>query len=216
MRDTDLRQDVLDELEYEPSIDAADIGVAVEDGTVTLTGHVRTYTEKREAENIVKRVKGVRAIAQEIEVRPIGSHMTADDEIAKRAVNSLTWNASVPRDQIQIKVENGYVTLTGKVNWFYQKAAADKAVQMITGVKGVTNLVEIKPTASPSDVRQRIENALKRDAELEAKRIQVQVTDSKVTLEGRVRNWAEREAAERAAWAAPGVAQVVDHIKIGV
>lgn len=215
MKDTDLRQSVLDELEFEPSIDAADIGVAVEDGTVTLTGHVRTYAEKREAENIVKRVKGVRAIAQEIEVRPVGSHMTADDEIAKRAVNSLTWNTSVPRDQIQVKVEGGYVTLSGKVNWYYQKSAAEKAVQTITGVKGVTNLVEIKPAVSPSDVRQRIESALKRDAELEAKRIQVQVTDSKVTLEGRVRNWAEREAAERAAWAAPGVAQVVDHIKIG-
>lgn len=214
MTDTELRQDVLDELEYEPSIDAANIGVAVEDGTVTLTGHVRTYAEKREAENIVKRVKGVRAIAEEIEVRPLGSHMTADDEIAKRAVNSLTWNASVPSDKIQVKVEGGHITLSGKVNWFYQKSAAEKAVQTITGVKGVTNLVEIKPAVSPGDVRQRIENALKRDAELEAKRIQVQVADSKVTLEGRVRNWAEREAAERAAWAAPGVAQVVDHIKI--
>ena len=216
MKDADLKHDVLDELEYEPSIDAADIGVAVEDGTVTLTGHVRTYAEKREAENIVKRVKGVRAIAQQIEVRPVGTNITADDEIAKRALNSLTWNASVPNDQIQIKVEDGHITLTGKVHWFFQKSAAEKAVQMIAGVKGVINLVEIRPTVNPGDVRQRIESALKRDAELEAKRIQVQVTDSKVTLEGQVRNWAEREAAERAAWAAPGVAQVVDHIKIGV
>lgn len=215
MTDIDLRQDILDELEYEPSIDAADIGVAVEDGTVTLTGHVRTYAEKREAENIVKRVKGVRAIAQEIEVRPIGAHITADDEIAKRAVSSLTWNSAVPKDQVQIKVENGLVSLIGKVNWHYQKYAAEKAVQNINGVKGVTNLIEIKPAVSPSDVRQRIENALKRDAELEAKRIQVHVTDGRVTLEGRVRNWAEREAAERAAWAAPGVAHVVDHITIG-
>lgn len=216
MKDTDLRQDVLDELEYEPSIDAADIGVAVEDGTVILTGHVRTYGEKRTAESIVKRVKGVRAIAQEIEVRPVGTHITADDEIAKRAVNALTWNASVPRDQIQLKVENGYITLNGKVNWYYQKSAAEQAVQTITGVKGVTNLIEIKPVVSPTDVRQRIENALKRDAELEAKGIQVQVNHDKVTLEGRVRNWAEREAAERAAWAAPGVAHVVDHITIGI
>lgn len=215
MTDLDLRQDVLDELEYEPSIDAADIGVAVENGTVTLTGHVRTYAEKRKAETIVKRVRGVRAIAEEIEVRPIGSHITADDEIAKRAVNSLAWNASIPGDQIQVKVENGFVTLSGKVNWYYQKSAAEKAIHAITGVKGVVNLVDIKPAVSPSDVRQRIESALKRDAELEAKRIQVQVTDSKVTLEGSVRNWAERDAAERAAWAAPGVAQVVDYIKIG-
>ncbi|WP_102108026.1 BON domain-containing protein [Oceaniglobus roseus] len=215
MKDIDLRQDVLDELEYEPSIDAAEIGVTVEDGTVTLTGHVRTYAEKRQAENIVKRVKGVRAIAQEIEVRPLGSHLTADDEIAKRAVNSLTWNASVPRDRVQVKVENAYISLSGKVDWYYQKMAAEKAVQSISGVKGVGNLIEIKPKVSPTDVRQRIENALKRDAELEAKRIQVQVSDSRVTLEGRVRNWAERDAAERAAWAAPGVAHVVDHITIG-
>jgi len=215
MKDIDLRQDVLDELEYDPSIDAADIGVTVEDGTVTLTGHVRTFAEKREAENVVKRVKGVRAIAQEIEVRPIGSHTTADDEIAKRAVASLTWDSSVPTDAVQIKVESGYLTLSGKVHWYYQKSAAEKAVQNIAGVKGVTNLVEIKPSISPTDVRRRIENALKRDAELEAKRIQVQVSDRKVTLEGRVRNWAEREAAERAAWAAPGVTNVIDHIKVG-
>lgn len=214
MKDIELRQDVLDELEFEPSIDAADIGVAVEDGTVTLTGHVRTYAQKHEAERIVKRVKGVRAIAQEIEVRPAGSHLTADDEIAKRAVSSLTWNASVPRDTVQITVENGHVTLGGTVTWHYQKAAAEKAVQTLQGVTGVTNVIAIKPSVSPADVRERIENALKRDAEIEAKRIQVLVTDSKVTLEGRVRNWAEREAAERAAWAAPGVANVVDHITI--
>lgn len=215
MNDLDLRQAVLDELEYEPSIDAADIGVSVEDGTVTLTGHVRTYSQKRQAEKIVKRVKGVRAIAQDIEVRPIGGHMTADDEIAKRAVSTLTWNSSVPEEKIQVKVENGFLTLSGQVTWYYQKAAAEKAVHNIAGVKGITNQIEIKPAVSPSDVRQRIEQALKRDAELEAKRIQVQVADTKVTLEGHVRNWAEREAAERAAWAAPGVAHVVDHITIG-
>lgn len=215
MRDIDLRQDVLDELEYEPGIDAADIGVAVQDGTVTLTGHVRTYAEKREAETIVKRVKGVRAIAQEIEVRPTSSHLTADDEIARRVVNSLTWNASVPGDQIQVTVENGFVSLSGKVSWHYQKSAAENAIDNLTGVRGVINLIEIKPSVSPTDVRQRIETALKRDAELEAKRIQVQVADNRVTLEGRVRNWAERDAAERAAWAAPGVAQVVDKITIG-
>lgn len=215
MKDIDLRRDVLDELDYEPSIDAADIGVAVEDGTVTLSGHVRTYAEKHTAENIVKRVKGVRAIAQEIEVRPVGHHLTADDEIARRAVSSLRWNASVPPDQVQVQVEKGFVRLTGKVNWYYQKSAAEAAVQNIAGVTGVSNQIEIRPAVSPEDVQQRIENALKRDAELEAKRIRVLVADSRVTLEGRVRNWAEREAAERAAWAAPGVADVVDRITIG-
>lgn len=215
MKDTTLRQDVLDELEFEPSIDAADIGVAVEDGTVTLTGHVPTYAQKRTAENIVKRVKGVRAIAQEIEVRPVGAHMTADDEIAKRAVNSLKWNSSVPQDAVQVKVENGWVSLSGKVQWQYQKQAAERAIRELAGVKSVSNMIEITPSVSPTDVRQRIENALKRDAELEAKRIQVRVDDRKVTLDGKVRTWAERDAAERAAWAAPGVSSVVDHIAIG-
>jgi osmotically-inducible protein OsmY len=215
MKDIDLKKDIIEELEYEPSIDAADIGVAVEDGTVTLTGHVRTYPQKREAERIVKRVKGVRAVAQEIEVRPLGSHLTADDEIAKRAVNSLTWNTSVPRDKVQVTVEHGFVTLSGAVTWNYERTAAEKAVQNLSGVRGVANLISIQPSVSPRDVQQRIESALKRAAELEAKSIQVQVSDSKVTLEGRVRNWTEREAVERAAWAAPGVVNVVDHITIG-
>jgi len=215
MNDSELRQDVIDELEFEPSIDAADIGVAVEDGTVTLTGHVRTYSQKRTAENIVKRVKGVRAIAQEIEVRTIGSHITADDEIAKRAVNSMLWNSSVPRDSVQIKVENGLVTLSGKVKWYFERLAAEKAVRDLTGVKGISNLISIEPSVSPTDVRQSIENALRRDAELEAKRIHVKVEDRKVILDGKVRTWAERDAAERAAWAAPGVSSVVDHIAIG-
>lgn len=215
MKDKDLRQDVVDELEFEPSIDAADIGVAVEDGTVTLTGHVPTYAQKRMAENIVKRVKGVRAIAQEIEVRPVGSHITADDEIAHRAANSLRWNSSVPKDAVQVKVEKGLVTLSGKVKWYFEKLAAEKAVRDLTGVKSVSNLIQIAPSVSPTDVRQRIENALRRDAELEAKGINVKVDERKVTLDGKVRTWAERDAAERAAWAAPGVNSVVDHISIG-
>ncbi|KAA9006714.1 BON domain-containing protein [Histidinibacterium aquaticum] len=215
MKDTELRQDIVDELEFEPSIDAADIGVAVENGTVTLTGHVPTYSQKRKAESIVKRVKGVRAIAENIEVRPAGAHMTADDEIAKRAVNSLKWNNAVPKDTIQVQVENGLLTLSGKVRWHFERQAAEKAVQDLMGVKSVANLIEIAPSISPSDVRQRIEGALRRDAELEAKRIQIKVDDRKVTLDGKVRTWAEREAAERAAWAAPGVSMVVDHISIG-
>lgn len=215
MKDTELRQDVLDELEFEPSIDAADIGVAVENGTITLTGHVPTYAQKRTAETVVKRVNGVRAIAQEIEVRPIGTHLTADDEIAKRAVSSLGWNSAVPKNAIQVKVETGLVSLTGKVKWHFEKQAAEQAVRHLAGVKGVANLIEIIPSASPSDVRKRIEEALRRDSELEAKRIQVRVDDRKVTLDGKVRTWAERDAAERAAWAAPGVSYVVDHISIG-
>ncbi|MBY6069432.1 BON domain-containing protein [Leisingera aquaemixtae] len=215
MKDIDLKQDILDELDYDPSIDAADIGIAVEDGTVTLTGHVPTYSQKLAAENIVKRVKGVRAIAQEIEVRPFGAHRTADDEVAKRAVNSLRWDSSIPRDAIKVKVENGLVTLTGNVRWYYEKQAAERAVQGLAGVKAVSNQVQIVPSVKPADVRQRIEDALRRDAELEAKRIRINVHDREVTLEGQVRTLAERDAAERAAWAAPGVSNVVDHISIG-
>ncbi|MCB4457873.1 BON domain-containing protein [Leisingera sp. McT4-56] len=215
MKDIDLKQDILDELDYDPSIDAADIGIAVEDGTVTLTGHVPTYSQKLAAENIVKRVKGVRAIAQEIEVRPFGAHRTADDEVAKRAANSLRWDSSIPRDAIKVKVENGLVTLTGNVRWYYEKQAAERAVQGLAGVKAVSNQVQIVPSVKPADVRQRIEDALRRDAELEAKRIRINVHDREVTLEGQVRTLAERDAAERAAWAAPGVSNVVDHISIG-
>ena len=217
MSDIDLRQDILDELDYEPSIDAADIGVTVDEGTVTLTGHVATYAQKHTAETIVRRVKGVRAIAQEIEVRPIGAHQTADDEIAKHGVNVLRWHTAVPPEAVQIKVSNGYITLSGKVKWHYQKEAAALSLRHLKGVKGLTNLIEIEAAAaSPGDVRQRIESALKRDAELEAKQIRVNVADHKVTLEGKVRTWAERQAAERAAWAAPGVTSVVDHISISV
>jgi osmotically-inducible protein OsmY len=214
MNDLDLRQDILDELEFEPSIDAADIGVAVEAGTVTLTGHVPTYSQKRKAEDIVKRVKGVRAIAENIEVRPAGTHMTADDEIAKRALNAMSWGTIVPRDAVQIKVEDGFVTLTGKVEWNYQKRAAESAVQGLAGVKSISNQISLQPSASASDVRRRTENALRRDAELEAKRISVNVADRKVTLEGKVRTFAEREAAERAAWTAPGVTSVINRITI--
>lgn len=214
MTDMDLRQDILDELEFEPSIDASDIGVTVENGTVTLMGHVPTYTQKRTAENVVKRIRGVRAIAQEIEVRPTGAHLTADDEIAKRAVSSLGWNSSVPTGAVQVKVEAGLISLTGKVKWQFEKHAAEQSVRNLTGVKGVLNLIEIIPAASPSDVRLRIENALRRYAELEAKGIQVRVDDRKVTLDGKVHTWAERQAVENAAWAAPGVSLVVDHIAI--
>lgn len=214
MQDTQLRKIILEQLEYEPSIDAADIGVAVEDGTVTLTGHVRSYTEKRTAEDIVKRVKGVHAIAEEIEVRPVGAHITADDEIAKRAAEALRWHYSVPEDAVQVRVENGFLTLSGCVKWHYQKKAAENAVHDLVGVRGLTNLIDIVPEVTASDIRKRIEHAFRRDAELEARQIIIDVTDRTVTLRGHVRNWAERQAAERAAWAAPGVSAVIDHISV--
>lgn len=214
MLDTKLRQDVLAALEFEPSIDAADIGVAVENGTVTLTGHVPTYAQKSTTERIVMHVKGVKAVAEEIEVRPMGAHRTADDEIARRAVATLTWNTSVPADAVKVKVEKGWVTLTGKVEWHYQRTSAYDAVHMLPGVIGVSNLIEIKPRVQVADVKKRIEDALKRDAALEASAIRVDVAHGAVTLAGRVKAWSERQAAERAAWSAPGVTKVEDRITV--
>jgi osmotically-inducible protein OsmY len=214
MMDLTLRQNILDELEFEPSIDAAHIGVAAEDGIVTLTGHVSSYWEKTTAENVVKRVKGVKGIAEEIEVRLIGQKGTADDEIAKRAVNAVTWNVSIPKDKVQVKVQDGWITLTGKVEWQYQKNAAAEAVRGLAGVVDVANQIEITPRASGTDIKKRIEDALKRDAETEAQAIRVQVSDGRVTLEGKVKAWSDRQAAERAAWSSPGVRMVEDRISI--
>lgn len=214
MSDSTLRQDIIDELDFEPSVDAADIGVAVENGVVTLTGHVSTYAQKVAVEDVVRHVKGVRGIAQAIEVRPFGTHRTADDEIAKRAINTISWNTSVPDDAVQVKVQNGWLTLSGKVEWQYQKTAAADAVRGLAGVVSVTNEIEVKPHASAFDVKKRIEDALKRNAEVEAKAINVSVLDGKVTLDGRVSLWSERSAAERAAWSAPGVSSVVDRIRV--
>ena len=214
MNDMTLRQHVLDELEFEPSIDAANIGVAVDKGTVTLAGYVRTYAQRIKAEEITRRVNGVRAIAEEIEVRPAGAHATADDEIAKRIVQRLDWNSSIPAGNVKVKVDKGWVTMTGHVEWFYQKVLAMSEARYLPGVIGTTNKIEIKQPVSPTDVQKRIEKALKRDAEVEAQAIHIHVTDNKVTLDGKVRTWAERQAAERAAWSTRGVAQVVDNIAV--
>lgn len=216
MSDSSLRQDIIDELDFEPSIDAADIGVAVEDGVATLTGHVPTYAQKITVEDVVRRVKGVKGIAQQIEVRPFGTNRTADDEIAKRALSTINWNTAIPDDAVQVKVQEGWVTLTGKVEWQYQKAAAADAVRDLAGVVGVTNRIEIASRASAFDVKKRIEDALKRNAEIEAQAIRVNVLDGgKITLDGKVHAWSERRAAERAAWSAPGVRVVDDRITIG-
>jgi len=211
MSNSTLRQDIIDELDFEPSIEAADIGVAVDAGVVTLSGHVPTYAQKVKVEDVVRLVKGVKAIAQEMEVRPFGTNKTADDEIAKRAVNTISWNTSVPAGAVQIRVQEGWVKLTGKVDWQYQKTAAEDAIRHLSGVIGVTNHIDIKPRPSTYDIKQRIEDALKRNAEIEAEEIKVNVLDNgAVRLEGRVNAWSERRAAERAAWSAAGVRTVED------
>lgn len=214
MNDNTLRQNIIDELEFEPSIDAANIGVAVDAGVATLTGHVPTYMQKASVESIVRRVKGVKGIAEEIEVRPFSANLTADDEIAKRAVSTLKWNTVVPDDSVNVQVEKGWISLRGSVEWQYQKEAAADAVRALSGVLGVTNRIEVKPRVSVADVKKRIEDALKRNAEVEAQKIKINVTDGEVVLEGKVDAWSERQAAERAAWAAPGVRSVVDHLRI--
>lgn len=215
MNDKELRQNLIDELDFEPSIDSNDIGVLVESGVVTLTGHVPTYTQKLAAERAVWRVKGVKAIAQEIEVRIPGDKIQSDDEIAKRAVNTLAWNAAVPRDTVHVKVQKGWVTLTGELSWNYQREAAETAVRKLSGVTGVINNIMLKPTVQPIDVKQRITDALKRHAEVEAAHIQINVREGgMVSLEGEVDNWDERQAVVHAAWAAPGVRMVDDRLRI--
>ena len=215
MTDKYLRQIIVDELEFEPSFDAANIGVAVDNGVVTLTGHVASYAAKIAAERAVERVKGVRAIAGNIQVRYPGHKQTADDEIAARAVAILGWNVQVPEDSVKVKVEKGWIELTGEVDWQFQRVAAESAVLELSGVVGVTNFIEVRPKVAPGDVKQKILDALKRQAELEADAIRVDVTDGKVVLEGNVKGWYERGVAERAAWSAPGVKAVQDHLAIG-
>ncbi|MBX4908810.1 MULTISPECIES: BON domain-containing protein [Rhizobium] len=215
MDDITLRQNIIDELDFEPSIDAANIGISVEEGIVTLTGHVGSYSEKETAERVVKRIKGVRGIAQEIDVRIFGNYEASDDDIARRAANMLDWNVSVPKGAIQVKVQKGWITLTGKAEWQYQKNAASDAVRNLVGVVGLSNLIEISPRVSAADVKKRIEDAFKRDAELESQGIRVEVSGGSVTLKGKVHTWSERRAAERAAWSAPGIKTLNDQIAIG-
>jgi osmotically-inducible protein OsmY len=200
MNDKQLRQNILDELDFEPSVHAAHIGVAVDNGVVTLSGHVTSYLQKIAAEQAVRRVKGVRAIAQEIEVRYGTEKKTSDDEIAKRALDILRWSV-VPGDAISLIVQSGMITLNGEVEWQYQRIAAGDAVRKLSGVTGVINNIIIKPRVSVPDVKQKIEAALKRHAEVEANAIRVSVRDGgKVVLEGKVHDWLERDAVENAAW----------------
>lgn len=215
MKDIDLRQNVLDELEFEPSIDAADIGVAAQNGVITLTGHVSSYVQRIAAERAVWRVKGVRGLAQRIEVRLPGDSKINDDELAERALNVLSWASSGLHDTVKVRVANGWITLTGRVNWNYQRIMAESEVRKLTGVTGVTNNIELLPSVQVVDVKTRIADALKRHAEVEAARIRVDVRDGgTVQIEGQVDNWDERRAVERAVWSVAGVRAVNDQVTI--
>jgi hyperosmotically inducible protein len=216
MSETFLRQIILEELEYEPSPDATHIGVAVENGVVTLTGHVASFAEKQAAITAVRRVNGVRAIAEEIEVRYPYERKIADDEVAKRAVDIPGWDSVIPDRAIQVLVRNGWVTLTGDVDWYFQKQSAEDDIRKLSGVRGVANNIAIKPRAYATDVKKKIEDALRRRLEGEVKGIRITVQDgNKVLLEGFVDNWNERQVVELAAWSAPGVKAVDDRLSVG-
>lgn len=212
--DAQLKRDIEDELEWEPSINAAHVGVAVDKGIVTLTGHLDTYAEKFAIDRIVSRVSGVQAVAVELDVKLAAGHVRSDTEIASAAEQSIKWNTLVPVDQLRLKVEKGWVTLTGDVDWDYQRQAAENSVKSLRGVRGVSNLVSIKPRTTPADVATRIGDALKRRAEREVQDVNVSVVGSVVTLRGHVHSAPERAAAVGAALAAPGVTRVINELTI--
>jgi osmotically-inducible protein OsmY len=217
MTDKDLKQHVQHALDWDPSIDASDIGVSVDEGVVTLRGNVGAYVQKESAERVSLRVYGVKAVANDLSVRLLRGYERTDTEIAQAAIAALKWNTVVPADRIKVTVANGWVTLNGTLDYYHQSAAAERAVRDLTGVKGVSNNIllqaPIRPV-SPSDVTAKIEAAFRRSAEVDARRITVTFQDGKVILSGHVRSWIERQEAERAAWAAPGVTQLDDRLTV--
>jgi osmotically-inducible protein OsmY len=210
--DTEIRRDVESELQWDPSIDDSTIGVVVHNGVVTLTGEVAHFGGKRTAEDITKRVKGVKAIANEIQTKILAGGLRSDTAIAEAAANALRWNVATGTAQIQAVVKDAFVTLSGQAMWGFQKTSAENAVRNLMGVKGIANSIEVTTTIKPGEVKQKIQDAFKRQAIFDSKDIDIKVDDSTVTLKGHVRTWQEREDAALAAWAAPGVGNVENEL----
>ncbi|MBP2492788.1 osmotically-inducible protein OsmY [Methylobacterium sp. PvP062] len=213
MDDITVRRHVLDELEYAPMVDAAQIGVAVDDGVVTLTGHVRNYAEKGIAERVTLRVRGVRAVIERIEVRYLENPRVGDEALAERCARVLEWDVQIPERSVSLKIEKGCVTLEGCVPYYHQKAAVDKALRRLAGVTDIVNLITVKPPVQPTEVKDRILAALRRSAR-DPDTIRVHVDGDRVILDGCVDVWSERKLAERAAWSAPGVRAVEDRLTL--
>ena len=212
--DMQLKADVSAELAWEPAVNAAGIGVLVNDGVVTLTGHLDTFAEKYAAERAVRRVAGVRGLAMELDVKLAAGHQRSDSEIASAAASALRWSVFMQPDRVKVEVEKGWVTLTGEVDWAYQGRTAEQCVRNLIGVRGLTNRITVKPAVSTRDMAAEISAALKRQAEREAKKIVIDVEGGVVTLRGKVHSLAEREAAAGAAFAAPGISRIVNKLEV--
>lgn len=214
--DAQLQRDVIDELRWDAAVGNAEIGVAAKNGVVTLSGQVNSYAKKYAATKAAERVAGVRALAEELKVVLSPAYARSDTDIAHAVATTLKWNVQVPEEKVKARIEQGWVWLEGEVTWQYQSFAAERAIHSLTGVRGVTNLLKVMSQTSVPDVKERIENAFKRHAELDAKEIQVEAHDGRVTLRGKVRSWSERQDAELAVWSAPGITQLDDQLAVGV
>jgi osmotically-inducible protein OsmY len=212
--DSEIERDVREELRWDPDLDAEDIAISVKNGVVTLAGFTHSYTDRLEAELAAKRVAGVHAVANDIEVRLPAIDQRPDPDIAKDAIAALKSELPISHDRIKVIVKDGWITLEGTAEWQYQKTSAETAVRKVKGVKGITNVITVKPKVEPSELKRKIQDAFKRNAEVDADRITVEANGSVVTLKGTVRSWSEREEAERIAWSAPGITNVEDRIVV--